>query len=291
MTLPTSPQSFSAWKKTLAILKHLLHWIYSHKVDLRPYIRSQFGKHLLAVYADRGSSSSSPTGVGFNGRGSDAGNNRAHVAHLLEVLGTIISGFDGVHSRVQSICAQELLSQVIMPLHMPNEMIEWRDQVPVLQCYHEPLVRCLVKLIEHDRGGRDNAQLQQQQHLPGASDTLLVQAIKMLLKLWPDAYQTNTPKQVLLLHELEMLLELVTRAEFTDIVQPVMVRQHEWWIPSNGTGRYYMLFVLIAGSPDKVFWYGFGQYSACTACFTVFQKRENSGFVCAETHHQHGTRT
>ena len=28
---------------------------------------------------------------------------------------------------------QDLLEQVLLPLHTPNAMVEWRDQVPVVQ--------------------------------------------------------------------------------------------------------------------------------------------------------------
>ena len=41
----------------------------------------------------------------------------------------------------------------------------------------------------------------------GRSD-LLARAIRGILDLWPDSFNTNTPKQVLLLHELESLVLL-----------------------------------------------------------------------------------
>jgi hypothetical protein len=37
---------------------------------------------------------------------------------------------------------------------------------------------------------------------------LLGRAIRGILDLWPESFNTNTPKQVLLLHELETLLLL-----------------------------------------------------------------------------------
>ena len=40
---------------------------------------------------------------------------------------------------------------VLLPLHAPGEMVEWRDQVPVLQSYHEALVQCVVRLAIRDR--------------------------------------------------------------------------------------------------------------------------------------------
>ncbi len=141
--------------------------------------------------------------------------------------------------------AVHLLSSVLMPLHRPNDFIEWRDQVPVIQLYHENLVRCLVRLVQWDRvkvssaagsstsdcsGG--TSRLPQPLHetdqstnmLPSLSlrragglaassalsggtrhdggRTLLVQIVTELLgSLWPEGFSSNTPKEVLLLHE------------------------------------------------------------------------------------------
>jgi hypothetical protein len=128
--------------------------------------------------------------------------------------------------------SRDLLHSVLMPLHAPNEMVEWRDQVPVLQGYHESLVRCMVRLNEvciqqlqqQARGsaGADaisstssssttapsTAQfsatstptltLTPSTPAPAsaASSALLVETITAQLKSWPDSYQTNTPKQV-----------------------------------------------------------------------------------------------
>ena len=48
----------------------------------------------------------------------------------------------------QYFLRREILIEVLIPLHLPNDMILWRDQVPVLQNYHEDLVRCILCLID-----------------------------------------------------------------------------------------------------------------------------------------------
>jgi len=109
----------------------------------------------------------------------------SHVKHLLDVLFSVLEGMQ--QNREKCSARQTLLQRVLLPLHRPNEMVLWRDQVPVLQDYHEALVRCTVKAA-------------------GISSALLEFTIVGLLSLWPESFNTNTPKQVLLLHELETIL-------------------------------------------------------------------------------------
>eukprot|EP01034_Spumella_vulgaris_P029535 gene29535-36601_t len=235
-TLTTTPQ-LGQWRRTLDQLKHLVHWFYTNCVSLRPVIRSQIGAQLLAVHHYKGSTNG--TGSKFSVQGTDAGSSRAHVSHLLEILCVIIGGLTGgnieetstdmecASSLLQLRAVSELLSDVLMPLHTPNEMVEWRDQVPVVQGYHEVLVRCVVRLVERDRLCTETHKQTRGgafQSVLAAPVSVLTQALKALLRLWPDGYQTNTPKQVLLLHELEMLLELTTLEEFSVILQPLMTR-------------------------------------------------------------------
>lgn len=42
-----------------------------------------------------------------------------------------MSIIDGA-TRPLSQCFESLLEDVLLPLHRPSEMIEWRDQVPVI---------------------------------------------------------------------------------------------------------------------------------------------------------------
>ncbi len=205
-------------------------WVYRHKQELRPFIRSQLGAHLLRTHHSRaavdGDASATNNPNRFTVQGNDAGSSRAHVSHLLEVLHCVLGGLTAPTAcapLLHNPAVSELLVDVLMPLHAPNEMIEWRDQIPVLQCYHEQLVRCVVKLVERDSSCADT---QKSNSATSAPNSVLVQSIKLLLKLWPDAYQSNTPKQVLLLHELEMLLEFATLTEFHSVLQILLVYSH-----------------------------------------------------------------
>ncbi len=111
-----------------------------------------------------------------------------------------------------------LLMEGLFPLHAPNEMVVWRDQIPIIQSYHEDLVKCIVGLCSrtevmcHDVEGSERHQ-----------DSMLVCVLRKLLETWPDAHDTNTPKQVLLLHEIEILLERCTMEEFIWVQKPFLV--------------------------------------------------------------------
>lgn len=58
-----------------------------------------------------------------------------------------------------------------------------------------------------------------------SSTSLLVEAVQAIIVPpgWPDSFNTNTPKQVLLLHEVEMLLEKATIQEFAQLQGPLLV--------------------------------------------------------------------
>lgn len=89
------------------------------------------------------------------------------------MLGQIIKGF-GRGPLTATHTA--LLHRVLLPLHRVNEMYEWRDQVPLLQRYHEPLVFCLVQYLERDRRA------------------FAVPVMESVLRAWPEAFQSNSPK-------------------------------------------------------------------------------------------------
>lgn len=100
---------------------------------------------------------------------------------------------------------KDLLQDILMFLHTPNEMVLWRDQIPILQSYHEPLVQCVVALANTIMV------------IPSQTRVFLVDAIRQLLHLWPEGFNTNTPKQVLLLHELEILMQQCQPHEFEQV--------------------------------------------------------------------------
>ncbi|KAL9187078.1 hypothetical protein ACHAXT_010798 [Thalassiosira profunda] len=125
------------------------------------------------------------------------------VEALLNVLLCIIAGFrpmsspasskDG--SRRSSILRpshERLLFDVVVPLHRPSGMVLWRDQTPLIGLYHEALVKSIGAFVALD----------------GSRVGPVVGAL-LHPEIWPDAEGGNTPKVVLLLHEVDTLIGLL----------------------------------------------------------------------------------
>jgi serine/threonine protein kinase len=77
-----------------------------------------------------------------------------------------------------------LLKHHLIPLHQPNSMVLWRDQISLLELYHEPLVQCIAIVLQK-------------------TPEIIPQTIAGLLEpeIWVKG--GNTPKLVLLLHEID----------------------------------------------------------------------------------------
>ena len=57
---------------------------------------------------------------------------RFHVKPLLLLLTSIVQGMpEDNHENAQVL--DSLLLEVLIPLHAPEEMFEWRSQIPVIQ--------------------------------------------------------------------------------------------------------------------------------------------------------------
>ena len=110
------------------------------------------------------------------------------IAELLEILGSIINGFahplKAEHKR--------FLMRVLMPLH----------KVKSISVYHPQLSYCVVQFLEKE-------------------PSLTQPVLSALLKLWP---KMNSPKEVLLLGELEEILDVVEPDEFAK-VRDIFFRQ------------------------------------------------------------------
>ena len=233
---------------SLSSAQHCLHWIYQNRLDLRTMMRKSISSVL------RSQSCSLIPGY-QKSRHNDGGKGRDHVAPMLEFLLCIVEGFL-VPLREAD---RGLLEQVLMPLHQPNQMVEWRDQIPVLQIYHPQLVDCVKALIEKsfennecptltaaaaaaaataitttteinnrnqtidesNSPSQSQTQSQSQSHSKckisslkrlhskdKTDGSLLVTAVKRLLSFWPQSYAANTPKELLMLHELEALVAM-----------------------------------------------------------------------------------
>ena len=105
---------------------------------------------------------------------------------ILELVAAIVGGFGA-----PTAAHRQLLRDVLVPLHRPSGRVD--EITPALSLYHEPLVGCVVLLAR-------------------AQPALLVAALPPLLALWPEPREGNSAKEVLLLHELEQLVELVAES-------------------------------------------------------------------------------
>lgn len=116
----------------------------------------------------------------------------------LRLLRRIVRGFNhdstamsppALPNHQSSSVHRHLLFYILIPLHAPNSLVLWRDQTALLSLYHEPLVQCMAILL------RRNPQW-------------IAPTVAALLA--NDIWQiTNTPKILLLLHEIDTLLNLL----------------------------------------------------------------------------------
>ncbi len=165
-----------------AFLREFLHLLYRDFPAARPLLRALMARFLTTfLYTSKKDMA---------------------VAPLLEVLGQVIKGFAPPLTEVH----KALLFALLLPLHHNNEMYEWRDQIPVIQLYHEPLVFCLVQYLERDRAA------------------FAVPVMEQLLKAWPEGYQSNSPKEVLCLHEVETLLRFFSDEDFAKVLPALLPR-------------------------------------------------------------------
>ena len=107
------------------------------------------------------------------------------IAELLEILGSIINGFalplKAEHKR--------FLMRVLLPLHKTRS----------LSVYHPQLAYCIVQFLEKDAS---------------LTDAVLTS----ILRMWP---RINSPKEVLLLNEVEEILDVIEPDEFTKVMRPL----------------------------------------------------------------------
>ncbi len=123
------------------------------------------------------------------------------ISPILETLGQIARGFQAPLLDVH----RDLLTHILLPLHEPNQMAEWRDQLPILAEYHEPLVYIIVQILDKER-------------------SLTPEAVRSVLSYWPEGFQSNSAKEVLLLHELETLIHYIPADAFGSLVPLVVQR-------------------------------------------------------------------
>ena len=149
-------------------LKTILHRIYGKFMVHRPFIRKAVSNIIYRFVFET---------ERHNG-----------IAELLEIFGSVISGF-------------------ALPLKEEHKMFLWRALIPLhkpksVGIYHQQLTYCVVQFIDKD---------------PKLASTV----IKGLLKYWPV---TNSQKELMFISELEEVLEMTSMVEFQKIMIPLFRR-------------------------------------------------------------------
>lgn len=126
----------------------------------------------------------------------------ASIKITLRVLYRILMGMKEGASTEQSVegmmkaeggvlkSHERLLFRQLVPLHKPDALVLWRDQTALLELYHEPLTQCMAIILQK-------------------KPTLIPEVLVALLQ--PEIFPAagNTPKQVLLLHEMDAYIGLL----------------------------------------------------------------------------------
>lgn len=149
-------------------LKTILHRIYGKFMVHRPFIRKAVSNVIYRFVFET---------ERHNG-----------IAELLEIFGSVISGF-------------------ALPLKEEHKMFLWRVLIPLhkpksVGIYHQRLTYCVMQFIEKD-------------------SKLASSVIKGLLKYWPV---TNSQKELMFLSELEEILEMTSMVEFQKVMIPLFRR-------------------------------------------------------------------
>ncbi|KAK8545211.1 hypothetical protein V6N13_066503 [Hibiscus sabdariffa] len=149
-------------------LKTILHGIYGKFTVHRPFVRKAVSNIIYTfVYETER----------HNG-----------IAELLEIFGSIISGFALPLKEEHKM----FLCQALIPLHKPKSV----------GAYHQQLTYCVVQFVDKD---------------PKLANSV----ITGLLKYWPV---TNSQKELMFISELEEILEMTSMADFQKIMVPLFRR-------------------------------------------------------------------
>lgn len=149
-------------------LKSVLHRVYGKFMVHRPFIRMAVSNIIYRFVFET--------------------ERHSGIAELLEIFGSVISGFALPLKKEHKM----FLLRVLIPLHKPKSV----------GVYHQQLTYCIVQFVEKE---------------PKLAGTV----IKGLLKYWPV---TSSQKQLMFLSELEELLEMINMEEFETIMVPLFRR-------------------------------------------------------------------
>jgi hypothetical protein len=150
-------------------------WYLTGSVDLRRQCRAHLGS-VWSQFVARANGVGGGSGAGMKVENTSS----SGIDMTLRILHRILLG---THDKL-SKSHEHVLFYHLIPLHRPNAMVLWRDQTSLLDLYHEPLVQCIAVLLQK-------------------KPEWTARVINGLLE--PDVWSKggNTPKLVLLLHEID----------------------------------------------------------------------------------------
>ena len=128
------------------------------------------------------------------------------ISASLELLAGMIKGLRKPPKR-----HMHMLWDCLMPIHSSNSMVD--DVTPLLSLIHKPLCHCLVAFLEAD-------------------PTCAANLLRILVSYWPPVSSSNSSKEVLLLHELELLLdhcrpEALEDCQLRDLISDLIISSFE----------------------------------------------------------------
>ena len=166
------------WDDHVDALEYILgEWYAMGSVEMRRQARTHLGSIWAQFVARSGS----------GGGGVKIENTSSAGIHMtLRILHRILKGSSGTLYKSH----EHLLQYHLIPLHRPSSMVLWRDQTSLLELYHEPLVQCIAILLQ-----------KKPEWIPRTISALLE----------PDVWDNggNTPKLVLLLHEIDTYIGIL----------------------------------------------------------------------------------
>ena len=171
------------WEDHIDTLEYIVgEWYAMGSVDIRRQSRAHLGSVWALFVAKSGGGGGS--GVKIENTASSG------IPMTLRVLHRILQGTpDTLHKS-----HEHLLNYHLIPLHRPNSMVLWRDQTSLLELYHEPLVQCIAILLQ-----------KRPEWIPKVIASL------MEPEIWNKG--GNTPKLVLLLHEIDTYIGILPNVD------------------------------------------------------------------------------
>jgi serine/threonine protein kinase len=167
------------WDDHIDALEYILgEWYEMGSADMRRQART----HLGSVWAHFVARSSGGGGSGVKMENTTS----SGIRMTLRILHRILKGTSNTLHKSH----EHLLQYHLIPLHRPSSMVLWRDQTSLLELYHEPLVQCIAILLQ-----------KKPEWIPMTISALLEPEV------WNNG--GNTPKLVLLLHEIDTYISVI----------------------------------------------------------------------------------